>query len=424
MTNDKKNVVWNIIGATTNAFNSLLFAILVTRINGIDNGGIFTYCFATACLLYMIGVYAGRTFQVTDIRNKNSDKDYIYHRILTCIIMIIVSIGFVIVKQYDIYKSSIFIILCIFKGVEAFCEAIYAILQKNGLLYKVGISMFLKAIIALIIFALINYITKKLIVSCLSIVVVNLIILFIYDLKNIKEVKLIKTKLTKETIIRLFKIGFFTFILTFLANYLINSPRYAIDDILTDNLQTIFGIIIMPATLMGLLGQYIIQPCLTKISDSIKNKKYYDLRKMIWYLTCIIFVLGVIVVGVAYFLEMPVLQIIYNVELQPYFISMIIIVIGSIFYSLSTILSAILIAMRKTVGQAILYLVIAIISTILSYILVQKYQISGASVTYFITMTIISILFFIYVMYSMKKYKKEWEKEEVKNENINNYSNI
>ena len=69
MTKDKKNIIWNIIGATANAFNSLFFAIIVTRINGINDGGIFTYSFATACLLYMIGVYSGRTFQVTDNQN-------------------------------------------------------------------------------------------------------------------------------------------------------------------------------------------------------------------------------------------------------------------------------------------------------------------------------------------------------------------
>lgn len=410
MTNDKKNIIWNIIGATANSFNSLLFAILVTRMNGMNDGGIFTYCFATSCLLYMIGVYSGRTFQVTDIGNKNSDTDYIYHRILTCLIMIIISISFAIIKQYDIYKSSIFIILCVFKCVEAFSEVIYAILQKNNLLFKVGFSMFLKAIIALVVFAIVNYITKNLIISCLSIVIINLLILFVYDYRNVKKVKIIKTKLTKATFIRLFKIGFFTFILTFLANYLINSPRYAIDDILANDLQTIFGIIIMPATFMGLLGQYIIQPCLTKISDNIKNKKYYELKKVIWYLISIILIFGIIIIIVAYFLEMPVLQIIYNVELQPYFISMITIIVGSIFYSISTILSAVLIAMRKTVGQAILYFVLAILATFLSYTLVQKYQILGASITYFIIMTIISVLFLIYVIYVMKKYKKEWEK--------------
>ena len=276
MTKDKKNIIWNIIGATANAFNSLFFAIIVTRINGINDGGIFTYSFATACLLYMIGVYSGRTFQVTDITNKNSDSDYIYHRAITCVVMILISIAFVFIKQYDMYKSIIFVLLCGYKCIEAFSESLYAVVQKGDLLYKVGKSMFFKAFISVIAFLIIDLLTKNLIASCISIVLINIIILLVYDSKNIKEVKFIKTKFSKNSIIRLFKIGFFTFTLTFLANYLINAPRYAIDDILTNDLQTIFGIIIMPATLMALLGQYIIQPSLIKLSECIKDKKYGD----------------------------------------------------------------------------------------------------------------------------------------------------
>ena len=164
----------------------------------------------------------------------------------------------------------------------------------------------------------------------------------------------------------------------------------------------------MPATLMGLLGQYIIQPSLTKITEYIKDKNYADLRKIIINLIKIIFGLGTIITIIAYFLELPVLKLIYGIELEPYFTSMIIIVVGSIFYSLSTILSAILIAMRKTSFQATMYFITAIISTILAYSLVKESQIFGASITYFITMLIISSVFLIYVIFNMKEYKNEW----------------
>ena len=80
---DKKNVIWNMIGATANAFNSLLFAVIVIRINGASEAGIFTIAFALANWFYVIGVYSGRVFQVTDRTNQNSDTDYIYNRIIT-----------------------------------------------------------------------------------------------------------------------------------------------------------------------------------------------------------------------------------------------------------------------------------------------------------------------------------------------------
>lgn len=405
----RKNVIWNIIGATANAFNSLFFAIIVTRINGVNDAGIFTYSFATACLLYMIGVYAGRTFQVTDVSKKNSDTDYIYNRIITCIIMLLVSIGFVIIKGYDIYKCIIFVLLCLFKCIEAFSEVLYGVIQKNGYLYKVGISMFAKAIIALILFAIIDLITKNLIISCISILLVNVSFILLYDYKNIKQVNLVKTKFSNNANFRLFKIGFFTFVLTFLGTYLINAPRYAIDDILTNDLQTIFGIIIMPATFMGLLGQYIIQPCLTKISEDIESKKYKSLKSIIKKLVIMIIILGILVTLVASFLEVPVLELVYGIELNNYFESMMVIIVGSILYSLSTILSAILIAMRKTSYQAIIYTITSVIATIMSYKLVEKMQIKGASITYFITMLIVCTAFLIYTTINMKKYKKEWK---------------
>ncbi len=418
---DRKNVIWNIIGATANAFNSLFFTIIVTRINGTFDAGIFSYSFATACMLYMVGVYAGRTFQVTDISKENSDTDYIYNRSITCIIMVIVSVLFVIIKGYDTYKSIIFVLLCLFKCSEAFVEVLYGVLQKNGKLYKVGISMFVKAVISLVLFLIIDAITKNLMLACISILIINILIMLIYDYKNIKQINLIKTKYSNKVNIRLFKIGFCTFILTFLGIYLINAPRYAIDDILTNDIQTIFGIIIMPATFMGLLGQYIIQPCLTKISENIKNENYNNLKNIIKMLILIILAFGIIVTIVAWLLEVPVLELVYGISLSNYFESMMIIIIGSILYSLSTILSAILIAMRKTLYQVIVYIIISVIATVLAYNLVNVIQIKGAAIAYFIAMLMVSLAFAIYTIINMKEYKRNWR---ILNENNNNNSNI
>lgn len=420
MTKEKKNVIWNILGASFNAFNSLFFTIIVTRVNGLNDAGIFTYSFATACLLYNIGIYEGRTFQVTDITGKHSDSDYLYNKLFTCIIMIIVAICFTLIKGYDIYKVAIFLILNLFRCVEAFAEGVYAVIQKNGNLYKVGISLFVKALLGIIVFAIIDIITKNLILASSSLIVVNLLGLLFYDRKNLKEVKMTKTKFSWKANTNILKIGFFTFILTFLGIYLINAPRYAIDDISTNDLQTIFGIIIMPATFMGLLGQYIIQPLLTKIANFIKNTNYKELKSIIIKIISIISILGMAVFVIAYVLEVPVLQIVYGIELKPYFVPMMIIIVGSIFYSISIILSAILIAMRKTLAQAIIYGICSIAASVLSYKLVEKFAIQGASITYTVTMFTVALAFAIYLIYNMKIYKEKWKL----NENINNNSNI
>jgi O-antigen/teichoic acid export membrane protein len=242
----------------------------------------------------------------------------------------------------------------------------------------------------------------------------------VYDIFNIKKIEITKTKYSNEANKRILKTGLFAFGLNFISIYLINTPRYAIDDLLSNEMQTIYGIIIMPATFMGLLGQYIIQPSITKISKYIKDEEYTNLKKVIININLIIILLGILVFVVAYLLEVPVLELVYGVELDNYFESMMIIIVGSVFYSVSIITSAILIAMRKTFSQVVIYFVTSIIATFLAYKFVENMQIKGASITYFITMVIVAFMFILLVIKEVLNYKKEWRN----NENINNNSNV
>lgn len=405
-----KNLIWNTIGTTLNAFNSLLFAIIVTRINGINDAGIFTYSFATACILFVIGIYFGRTFQVTDITNKYSDTDYIFNRIITCILMIVAAVSFCLIKKYDLYKSSILVLLSTFKSIEAFSEALYGIMQRKDRLDKVGKSFTIKSIVSLLSFLAVDLITHNLVVSCISLCIVNIIVVLIYDFTNIKKLEIVKSKFTIKNNTILLKIGFFTFILTFLSQYIINSSRYAIDDILPNDLQTVYGIIIMPATFMGLLGQFIIQPILIKLSNCIKEKNKKELIKLILEVLSIICALGIIALIFAYALGIPMLEIVYGIELSDYLLPLIIIMVGATMYSIELFASTVLIALRKTFGQALLYFIISIVSTVIAYILVNKYSILGASISYLITMLLIAVVLVLYMLiaihYNFKENKK------------------
>ena len=424
MENGIKNVIWNAVGSTVNAFNSLIFAIAVTRINGVDQAGIFSYAFANACLFYVVGSYIVRAFQVTDISGEFSDSDYIYNRIITCFIMILALFGFVTIKGYDFYKSAIILALGLFKCFEAFSEVLYGIVQKNNQLYKVGISLFIKATTAAIAFILIDYFTKRLLLSCAIIALVYLFLIMLYDIPVYKSCKRSSSFFSIKKIFKLFKIGFSTFVITVLGIFLINSSRYAIDDLQSNSVQTIYGIIIMPATFMCLLGQYIIQPCLTSISENIKQKNYILLRKIIARIILLMCLIGLGVFAFAFFLEEPVLSLIYDIDLKNYKSDMLIIILGSVFYGLETILSYVLISLRKTSIQAFVFAIVSLIAVLISYILVSNIGIRGASLTYLFIMLIISAALMICLLISMRRYRLAWNVQGEENENIDYNSGI
>lgn len=407
----KNNFLWNIIGTSFNAFNSLFFMIIVTRVNGTNDAGIFTLAFSTACILYIIGVYAGRIFQVTEKENIN-DKEYIVNRIITVLLMIVISVLFVTIKRYDIYKSSIFVIICAYKALEAFSEVLFGILQKNELLDKVGKSFFIKSIISLIAFLVIDIMAKNVILASLMIVLANLIVIILYDVKNVLKVINKEEKVEIKNALRIFKTGFFVFAISFLGIYIMNAPKYAIDDYLNENLQAIYGIIVMPATVVGLFGQFIIHPYLNRVVELYNKNKIKDIINIVKKLVLIIAVLGGICIIGAYLLGIPVLQLIYGIQLAEYKINLVVIILASTLSVIGVIYSSILTTIRKTVIQFIIYCIVTVLAIISSYLLTKSFEINGATAAYFIIMAAQFILYFICTNIILTKLLKEVKEEE------------
>ena len=406
----RKNFIWNILGTGFNAFNSLFFMIAVTRINGVDNAGIFTIAFSTACIIYIIGVYAGRIYQVTEPDKSITDKEYIINRIITTVAMLILVILFSVIRVYDIFKSTVFLLLTTYKALEAFSDVIYGILQKNEKLDIAGKSLFFKSLISVIAFVAIDLITKNMIVSIISIILVSLLILIFYDLKNgIKYVDL-KLPVKKENIIKIFKAGFFTFAISFLGMYVLNAPKYAIDTYLENNYQTIFGIIVMPATVIGLVAQFLIHPYLNQIVALYEEKNLKGLNKLA--LKLIIYILGVGVISsiLAYFLGTQVLGLIYGLDLSTYRLGLLIIIIASTLYTIGVIYSSILTTVRETFSQFIIYIVMSIFAYIVANACTRVGQINGAVISYLLIM---AMQFLIYTIYTNVKLRVIFNKEKI-----------
>lgn len=411
MNTSKKNVLWNIVGSTASSFNSLFFVIAATRINGVEKAGVFSYAFATSCILFVLGSYIVRVFQVTDREGKCTDGDYVAHRIFTCVLMLFAAVLFVWIKGYDVYKTAVILLICGYKCAEAFSEVLYGIVQKQQLLYQVGISLFVKAVLSLLGFVVVDFITKNLPAACLTAFLANILFIAVYDIPNVRKAGFSGLKFSGAKMLYLFRTGFFTFLLTILTTYLINAPRYAIDDLLNDSMQTVYGIIILPATIMALLGLYIIHPLITRIADCLEQRDYAALKRIVFLVVWMILLLGIAVFAVAFLLEEPVLSLIYGLDLKPYKTCMMIIIAGAIMYGVETAVSNILIAFRRTGIQAFIFAFTTVLATVLSYVVVPRFEIYGASFVYLGTMTLLAIVLSIVLFFQMRRYKFNWDKD-------------
>lgn len=416
MNDDKKlfvkNFIWNTIGTGFNSFNSLFFLVIVTRINGIETAGIFSIAYATACILYTLALYSGRLCQVTDVENKIKDKDYIANRALTCLIMLIGAGVYLGIKHYAPFKTGVFILLAIFKGLEAFADILYGVMQKNGILYKAGQSLTMKGFIGVVLFFIIDRYTNNLLLACLSLIIVNVLVLIIFDYLLISKILIDnKSKVSKENVLSILKSEFFVFINSFAGIYILNAPKYAIDTYLTEDLQAIYGYIMMPATVMTLFTQFIVMPVLGKMKELYEKKDFKEFNKVTFKIKLIVLAFGAFAVGAAFLIGPEFLGLIYGVELLSYRMNLCVIIGSYIFYAISYVNLVTLTTIRHTFVQFVIYIISMVIAFIGSKLLVQNFKINGA--TFSCTMTL-AIQFLMYSIVTKIIMHKEHKLAEIK----------
>ncbi len=400
--NTKKNMIWNMLGSLSFGFISMIFLVITTRLIGISEAGEFSFSFALACTFFTIGSYSGKVYQLTENDKTIDDSDYIFNRIFTTLVMLVIAILFVTLMHYEKNKFWLIIIFTLFRGIDVLSDTLHAIIQRNNQLYKCGISLLIKTIILSVTFSLVSYYFHNIIFSSLTVLIIEIVFCFFVDFRIAKNFIIFK-KFNKNNFNQLLKNGFYAFCFAFLYNYVLNIPKYILEMLGSNERQAVLGIIIMPATFMALIATYLVQPFLNKMVQLIEEKKSKELIALIIKMNVITLLFGLLVIIIASFLGIPVLSFIYNLNLNEEKINLIIIIIASIFYALTNIFSATIISLRRTFAQLIILIVTLIFAFIISYILINKYQLFGASLSFLIYMIVECLLYVVVTLFYIKK---------------------
>ena len=165
----------------------------------------------------------------------------------------------------------------------------------------------------------------------------------------------------------------------------------------------------MPATVIGLVAQFLIHPYLNTIVELYKNRDLKKLNKLILKLIFMIVAFGIISSLLAYFLGPEVLGLVYGIDLKAYRVGLLIIIISATLYTIGVIYSSVLTAVRETFSQFIAYIIISLFAIVCSNILTKQKEMNGAVIAYF---AIMALQFIIYTTYTNIKLRKIFNKEE------------
>lgn len=136
----KRVFIWNSVGSAIYAISSFLLLIIVVRVCGVDEGGVFSIGYAIAQLMLTIGVFEATTYFATDAENRFTYAQYLGFKLVTCGLMIIASVIYITSFGYDAHKSLVAYALCAYRLFEALSQYWFAAFQKENRLDISGFS--------------------------------------------------------------------------------------------------------------------------------------------------------------------------------------------------------------------------------------------------------------------------------------------
>ena len=393
----KKDYIWNSIGSFLQSAISPILLIVITRLNGVGDSGLFSFAMSLSVVFWAISLWGGRTYQVSDVKKEFSSGDYIVVRFISSLIVAVFSISFCILSGYDLIKTELIMVLVSFKILESIADSMYGVLQIHNKLYIVGISLTMKSVFGFMLFTLIDILTKNIIYGALSIFIVNIAVVIFYDIPWMKHVE--SVGLTKKNIMQAGKIMKKTaevFVVVFLTMFSLNIPRYFLDKYHYDQIGY-FGIMAMPITLLTLFISFVLQPNVVNLSELLKKKKIKEFTKIVSKIDFITFTLGILFIVSSYLIGVWVLNTVFGIDINNFRIDLTIMVIGAVANAFVSIYVNLLIILRRFKGQFYTLLVTNILAVILSIYLIDRLAMLG-SVLVFMTISFLQaiILLFIY----------------------------
>lgn len=401
----KSEIIWNTLGSFVESLLSAVLLMFCTRLNGTEIAGMFSISFATATILNAIGDFGIRIYQVTDANRKYKFGDYLLARVFVVITMVIIGILFVNISGYTAEKLWICIALIMFKVIDNLSETYQGEFQLRNRLDLGGKSMVIRVSSSLIVFFIIDVITKNVIFSCITFVLTNLTLFLLWDVRILSKFQKLEIKYDKNNIKEILLDCLPLAISTGLSLYIINATKYAIDNFGDYTMQTYFNVIYMPTFVINLVSAFVIKPFLKPFGDLWNSKEYLKFIKSISLIILILAGATICIDIACALLGVPVLSFIYGIDLSPYKMEMILLVISGFFYASATVMLYALSTIRKQKLTTIAYIITSVIALIASNICVNKWQMEGAIVSNMITTVTLFVLLVIFFLYELKKSK-------------------
>lgn len=405
--NMKQTYIWTVLAGTFYAGSSFLMQMVTSKCIGIYQAGVLSLALAVANQLVTVGLYNVRTFQVSDVTEKYKFCDYFVLRIITVTIMMISGFLWVAVGGYDGVKGFTIIMAVTFKAVEAFSDLLEGRYQQKGRYDTSCKSVFIKVLLYLIVFLAVLFMTKSVSWALTALAAVYFISMIIIDGKIVKYFGDVSIRSAWRRQKGLIWEAFPLFVNSFFSTYIINAPKYSLEKYYDSQVLGIFTVLYMMAFVVNMFASFILKPMISILAEKYVKKDIRGFIKPIIRQTVMISIVTVVCIIGAYLLGVPVLGLLFGVDLSDYKDALCLILVSGGFTAVYQLFQYGIIIMRHQYSAFVCCMLTAAMTYIVTPFLTKRYSIMGATVSYTLSMGFMSVLFIAFFVFYLAAYKKE-----------------
>lgn len=409
---EKEIYIWNILGSLANAGLSVIILMVVTRTLDNQKADIFSIAWAISQLMATIGCYQIRVLQATDVEEKFTFRQYFEFRIVTIVAMMICSCIYVYIKHYTVYKAIIIIIICGYRAVDSLADVFEGWFQQKERLDLAGRALFIRVIIAIVGGGICLVVMHDLLALSLMLLFIYVVGLLLYDIRYYNKLKVLekqKENQNNKWLQGLLVAGTPLFVNAYLLMDIMNTPKIVIDAAimnggLQNGSQTIFNILFMPASVLT-LAYIVFRPLLTKMAIEWTMGRIKNFLKIIGSIMCCLLGMSILIIGGSALLGIPVLSVLYAMDLTMYKKELLLIILGGCFCTFSYVLDNALVVIRRQYLLVCAYVVSWVYVKIFAHTFVGKWGIMGAAIVYTTSMLLFLATTLLIFIICLKKEK-------------------
>ena len=398
----RKNYFWNTLGSLMNAASTVLMLMAVTRTMGAAAGGIFSLAYAIAQQLMVIGHFEIRTYQATDKEEKFQFGVYLGSRCITTICMVIGVVIYSATTQGLTYEGLLFTLIASLRLFDVVEDVFHGMFQQHGRLDIAGRAFFFRVLTTVVAFVAGVVLTRNLLVSCLVAFAASAVVMVVLIYAPAKAMESLKPSFNLRSIGKLLLTTAPLFAGSFLLTYVVGAPKYAMARFMSNEYQTFYAALFMPAMVINLLSNFIFKPLLTDMANRWTSGNIASFLSLILKGFGAVTLATLLTMALAWPLGAPVLGILYGLDFSPYQAELMVLLVGGWLNALTVILYYAVVTMRKQIGVLVSYACGAGFAFVTSGYFITTGGMMGACLLYDASLLMLALVFGIFCVLGLR----------------------